>query len=394
MSQRPGYRTVAYYVNWAIYGRNHQPQDLPAEKLTHVLYSFANVRPESGEVYLTDTWSDLEKHYPTDSWNDVGGPHIYGCLKQLYLHKKTHRHFKTLLSIGGWTYSSNFAVPASTTQGRAAFAASAVKLLADCGFDGLDIDWEYPANEGQASDFVELLSATRRELDAYATRVELARDSFLLTVACPAGPENFKKLRVRDMDRFLDFWNLMAYDYAGSWESVAAHQANLFSSRKDPSTTPFSTEAAVQHYLSQGVAPSKLVIGCPLYGRAFAGTKGLGKPFSGIGEGSWESGVWDFKALPRGKVEEDKDIVASWCYDKDTHTLVSYDSEAIARRKAEWIKEQRLGGAMWWESSGDQRGEGGLIAKVGDVLGSLEKGQNVLKYPESRFENLRNGMER
>ncbi|KAL9018537.1 MAG: hypothetical protein Q9185_004138 [Variospora sp. 1 TL-2023] len=397
-----GYKAVAYFVNWAIYARDYQPQDLPAGDLTHVLYAFANVRPETGEVYLTDPWSDTDKHYPTDSWNDTGY-NVYGCIKQLYLLKKKHRRLKVLLSIGGWTYSSNFAKPASTHEGRVSFAKSAVQLVKDLGLDGLDVDWEYPKDDEEATNYVRLLAETRKELDAashahhhhHGHHHHHHTGKFLLTTASPAGAQNYEKLHLKAMDQYLDFWNLMAYDYAGSWDVHAGHQANLYPSRDNPSCTPFSSAKAIGYYTSHGIHSSKIVLGMPLYGRAFRATDGPGQPFSGIGEGSWEQGIWDYKALPKEGAKEyvDKQVGASWSYDEGTRVMVSYDSEEMAREKVSFVKDKGLGGAMWWESSGDRKGEGSLIATVVNDLKHMDTSHNILEYPDSKYDNLRNGME-
>lgn len=210
-----------------------------------------------------------------------------------------------------------------------------------------------------------LLKETRREL-----RKCHNGENMLLTIACPAGSQNYEKLHLEAMDEYLDFLNLMAYDYAGSWDTTAGHQSNLFPSAQNPSSTPFSTQKAIEYYTSHGIHASKIVLGMPLYGRAFTATDGPGMPFSGTGEGSWEQGVWDYKALPKEGAKEmfDHDIGASWSYDAQNRVMVTYDTLAMSMQKVDYIKNRGLGGAMWWESSGDKSGHESLIHTVGYSL--------------------------
>ncbi|ROV89440.1 hypothetical protein VMCG_10216 [Cytospora schulzeri] len=385
-----GYQNSVYFTNWGIYGRNYQPQQLPASEVSIVLYAFANLQ-SSGEVYSSDTYADLQKHYDTDSWNDVGN-NAYGCVKQLYLLKKTNRQMKVLLSIGGWTYSTNFPAAASTAETRATFASTAVTLVKDWGFDGIDIDWEYPSDATEAANFISLLAAVRQALDDYAAEYASGYH-FLLTVASPAGPQNYNNMDLSGMSSYLDYFNLMAYDYAGSWDTTSGHQANLYYEASNPNATKYSTDQALTDYVAAGVPASKIVLGMPIYGRSFEETAGIGLPYTGIGSGSWEAGVWDYKVLPLSgaTVITDSAAGATYSYDSSSKEFISYDTANMVATKVEYLLGKGLAGSMFWEASADRNDSQSLILTSFDSLGgsgALDSTQNLLSYPNSTYANI------
>ncbi|KAF5001369.1 hypothetical protein FDECE_10973 [Fusarium decemcellulare] len=384
-----GYTNSVYFVNWGIYQRNFQPQDLQASKISHVLYSFMNVKAD-GTVFTGDSYADLEKHYDSDSWDE--GTNAFGCVKQLYLLKKANRQLKVMLSIGGWTWSVNFPAAASTAETRATFAKSAVTLMKDWGFDGIDVDWEYPKDDTEATNMDLLLKAVREELDCYANQ-HAPGHHFQLSIAAPAGASNYEKLHLSEIASIVDHINLMGYDYAGSWDTNSGHSANLYANSGSPNTTPFNTDDAVKAYIKAGVPAQKLVLGMPIYGRSFETTSGIGQSYSGVGEGSWEQGVWDYKVLPKSGAEVKYDEVAQayYSYDASTQELISFDTPEVIQKKVAYLQGLGLGGSMFWEASADKTGDDSLIGSSFKSLGSLDTTENWLKYPDSKYANIAAG---
>ncbi|KAI0659086.1 glycoside hydrolase superfamily [Cubamyces menziesii] len=380
---------AAYFTNWGIYGANFQPTDIDPTDLTHILYAFADVSPDTGTISLTDSWADEQKHYAGDSWNDVGN-NLYGCLKQLYLLKLQNRNLKVLLSIGGWTYSQygHFSFITDSTK-RATFVNSAVSLIENYGFDGVDIDFEYPTTPALASGYASLLTSLRTAFDNLQAQ---KGDStpYQLTAAVPAGSDNYQYLNVPAMDKALTYWNLMAYDYAGSWLSWADNQANLYGGQR----TNVSTDKAIKWYLANGATAGKINMGIPLYGRAFENTNGIGSSYSGIGPGTIEAGVYSYKVLPiaGAQVYENLTDVTSYSYDSTKRELVSYDDPHIASVKAQYVRDNGLAGSMFWDLSTDKTGSDSLVSTTAQVYGNLDQTQNHINFPNSKWDNIRNNM--
>ncbi|KAL6406351.1 42kDa chitinase [Ilyonectria robusta] len=311
-----------------------------------------------------------------------------------YVNSKANRKLKIMLSIGGWTRSTNFPSAASTATNRETFAKSAVAIMKDWGFDGIDIDWEYPSDDTDSANMILLLQAVRDELDAYATQYA-PNHHFQLSIAAPAGSDHYKKLRISELGSVADYINLMAYDYAGSWSSYSGHNANLFANTEQPNRTPFNTDSAVQDYLNGGIPAEKLILGMPIYGHSFQGTTGIGQEFTGTGSGSWENGAWDYKDLPKAgaTVKYDSIAQASYSYDSRTQELVSFDAPDAIKKKISYLQDLGLGGSMFWEASADKNGSDSLITTSAASLGSLDGTRNWLDYPNSQYQNIVAGMQ-
>ena len=355
-----GKKSVAYYTAWSTYARNYQVTDIPADQVTHINYAFANVA--DGKCALGDSYADTDKAFAGDSW-DAGSKR--GNFNQLNKLKQSHPKLQTLISVGGWTWSQNFSAAASTESSRAAFSTSCVQFMKDYGFNGIDIDWEYPVSGGlhpgvpaDKHNYTLLLQSLRDELEKQG-----AADGkdYLLTIAAPAGASTQNNLESDSIGDIVDWINVMAYDFSGPWEGQTGHNAPLNQGSAD--THPgLNVDSAVSNYLANGVPAKKLVIGVPFYGRSFSGVPnsngGLFQTHTGAGPGTWEAGSVDYHDVVENYLGSytrywDDEAKVPYLYDPASNTYVTYDDPQSMEAKGAYINEKGLGGAMIWELSSD-----------------------------------------
>jgi chitinase len=349
-------RVVGYLASWAVSSKGTRIADLPARDLTHIFYAFGNVR-DDGRAGVDNPGTNFDE------------------LARL---KARNPHLKVAISIGGWTGSGKFSNVALTDSSRRLFAQSAIDLFIREHrgvFDGIDIDWEFPVAggmEGNAErpvdkeNFTLLLAELRRLLDA-----EGARDNrhYELTIAASARPQEIANLEISSIAPLLDFINVMTYDYH-SGPGTTNFNAPLYAAKGDP-TPGLNVDASMRAFLDAGVAPDKLLVGVPFYGRGYGKVPNVNAGLFQQGNGTpvgWKETGGDWRVLAQTRLRDphyvrhwEADAQVPWLFDSTTGTWVSYDDPQSVAAKVRYVRDHRLGGVVIWELAGD---DGALMRAI------------------------------
>jgi chitinase len=367
-------KVVGYFAEWGVYARNYHVKNIEtsgsASKLTHILYAFGNT--SGGQCSIGDSYADYDKAYTAadsvDGVADTWDQPLRGSFNQLKKLKAKHPGLKVLWSFGGWTWSAGFTQAAANPT---AFANSCYNLVNDprwAGvFDGIDIDWEYPNACGLQCDasgpnaFKSVISALRAKFGS----------SKLVTAAITADGSSGGKIDAADYAGAagnLDWFMPMTYDYFGAFNAqgpTAPHSP--LSCYSGIPTAGFCAEAAIAKLKSKGVPSSKLLLGVGFYGRGWTGVSqsAPGGTATGPAPGTYEQGIDDYKVLKNSCPSTG--TVGGTAYAKCGSNWWSYDTPSTISGKMSYAKAQSLGGAFFWELSGDTS-NGELISAVSGGL--------------------------
>ncbi len=416
-------RIVTYFEEWGIYSRDVNLSDVDGQSMTHMNYSFFDVKSD-GSITLFDEFAALQKRFPQSDqvsrsfstadyaamdpellaayessgrytvsqagdsvtvrsvpvgWNGVGTNNA-GNFEQLRRFKELNPEVNLGFALGGWTLSDEFSTAYSTQAGRDKFVSETVRIFQEYDFfNTVDFDWEYPGGGGKAGNAVSLEDCANFALVLEDLRFALddlsdqTGEQYDISIATAGGYEKLANLNLEGIDDYVDFYNVMTYDFHGGWENVTGHQAAMTGDANN-----YDVTSAVAVFENAGVDLSKVVMGAPAYSRAWGdvsdgGSFGYQQPGRGASAtGSFEAGVYDYKDIVEDVVTGQRDLYwdddnkAAFVYNGDEWS--SMETAATIAGKAAYIQEKDLGGMMFWALSNDAEGDHGLVEAAADLL--------------------------
>ena len=357
---------MAYYVP----ERNFKPEEIPVEKLTHIIFSFTNVI--DGEMKFRN--------------EESAGPKLEALVKQ----KERNPDLKVMIACGGWG-ADGFSDMALTEESRSKFIQSASDFIAKYQLDGMDMDWEYPGISGAGTmarpedtkNFTALMKGLREMLDKFETPK-------VLTFASAGWKRYYDFIEVNEVMKYADFTNVMTYDqvsgvsiYTGHHTPLGhvsnqeiegtpfqAHLDSLYQNGDNLDADPRSAQKIVDFLIQEGVDPKQIVIGGAFYGRVWKGVpptnNGLYQLSSGLHIG------WMAYHQIREKYEQDSNFQRFWdekaqapyMYNAKDSLMISYDDTVSVAAKTHYAMEKGIGGIMFWELGNDTKEEGSLLDAI------------------------------
>jgi chitinase len=356
-----GVKIMAYYFP---HQGNFNPEALPLDKLTHIIFSFTEV-------------IDNEMKFQNDSSGQM--------LKQLVAEKKKHRNLKVMVACGGWGGSGGFSEMSRTVENRKKFVESVSRFIKEYKLDGLDIDWEYPGMPGignpyipeDRENFTSLMQELRESMD------KIGKDQ-VLTFAVAGWQDFFNHVELDKVMPYATYMNVMSYDLAGGDDPFTSHHTNLgLVTMQDiagtpaaakiieegDSTKPWSAERIITYCINKGVMPGQIVIGGAFYGKGWIGVPPQNNGLYQTNRGPWRER--NSYATIREKREDANGFVRHWdpvaiapfLYNAKDSIFVSYEDTVSIRLKTEYAIRSGLGGIMFW-SLGSDTPKDGLVDAI------------------------------